>query len=394
MSVQVPAGYKQTEVGLIPEEWSVSTIGENTKWLSGGTPSRSTNEFWQGEIPWISGSTLKHTEISTSDQFLSIGAIAAGSKMAPLESTLLLVRGSALHNEIRAGLVVAHVSFNQDVKALIPTRSIEPKFLTFYILGNTDKLLKLVSSAGNSAGVLDTKLVQNFTFLKPPRKEQKIIAETLSDADALIESLDQLIAKKHQIKQGAMQALLTGQQRLPEFGGEWLEKPLGELSDISKGQLITESLAIPGDIPVIAGGKKPAYFHNTPNRKGKTISISGSGASAGYVSFHKTPIFASDCSTIQESDNYSIEFLYYTLLLKQHEIYNSQTGGAQPHIHPIDLHPLIVNFPTDKKEQDLIATILNEMDTEISMLEARLSKARKIKQAMAQELLTGRIRLV
>lgn len=218
--VIIPEGYKQTEVGVIPEDWLLSTVGENTFWMSGGTPSRSNDEFWSGKIPWISGSTLKHAEISTSDQFLTAEGVEAGSKMAPLNSTLLLVRGSALHNQIRAGLVVAPVCFNQDVKALVPNASVEPKYLTLYLLGMNNKLLKLVSSAGNSAGVLDTELVQNFKFLKPPIKEQTAIANALSNVDNLIASLETLIAKKSAIKTAAMQQLLTGKKRLPGFEGQ------------------------------------------------------------------------------------------------------------------------------------------------------------------------------
>lgn len=219
-SMKIPEGYKQTEVGVIPEDWLLSTVGENTYWMSGGTPSRSNDQFWSGKIPWISGSTLKHAEISTSDQFLTAEGVEAGSKMAPLNSTLLLVRGSALHNQIRAGLVVAPVCFNQDVKALVPNASVEPKYLTLYLLGMNNKLLKLVSSAGNSAGVLDTELVQNFKFLKPPIKEQTAIANALSDVDNLIASLETLIAKKSAIKTAAMQQLLTGKKRLPAFAKE------------------------------------------------------------------------------------------------------------------------------------------------------------------------------
>jgi type I restriction enzyme S subunit len=103
---QIKPGYKRTEVGVIPENWEASTVGGNSTWLSGGTPSRDCSDYWSGTIPWISGSTLKSVEISTSDQFLTAGGVSNGSKMAPINSTLLLVRGSALHNEIRAGLVV------------------------------------------------------------------------------------------------------------------------------------------------------------------------------------------------------------------------------------------------------------------------------------------------
>ncbi len=216
----IPAGYKQTEVGVIPEDWEASAIGDNCNWMSGGTPRRNNADFWSGTIPWISGSTLKSVEISTSDQFLTADAVSAGSKMAPVDSTLLLVRGSALHNEIRAGLVIAPVAFNQDVKALVPNATVEPKFLTYYILAHSEELLKLVSSAGNSAGVLDTELVQNFKFLKPARPEQRTIAAALSDVDALLAKLDQFIAKKRDLKQAAMQKLLTSQTRLPGFSGE------------------------------------------------------------------------------------------------------------------------------------------------------------------------------
>lgn len=208
-------GYKQTEVGEIPEGWTVSSIGNDTIWLSGGTPSRENAEFWMGTIPWISGSTLKQIELNTSDQFLTEEAVIVGSKMAPVDSTLVLVRGSALHNEIRAGLVVSPVCFNQDVKALIPQKCLFPKYLTYYILGMGSRLLKLVSSAGNSAGVLDTELVKNFVLLKPKQtKEQQAIASVLTDIDKEIENLHTRLNKTKSIKQGMMQELLTGRTRL------------------------------------------------------------------------------------------------------------------------------------------------------------------------------------
>ncbi|SAI69704.1 type I restriction-modification system subunit S [Bordetella ansorpii] len=212
--------------------------------------------------------------------------------------------------------------------------------------------------------------------------------------DALLDRLDRLIAKKRAIKQAAMQQLLTGQTRLPGFSGEWEVKQLEDLAKIQKGQLITTKTLIPGDIPVIAGGKQPAYFHASANRHGKTITVSASGASAGYVAFHLCSIFASDCSTISESDSYSIEFIYYSLLFRQDVIYAAQTGGAQPHVQPKDLAPLSISIPVDITEQTAIASILTDMDAEITALETRRTKTRAFKQAMMQELLTGRTRLV
>ncbi len=176
------------------------------------------------------------------------------------------------------------------------------------------------------------------------------------------------------------------------FGGEWDVKTLGEICEIKKGQLITDRSRIEGNIPVIAGGKVPAYFHNKANRNGKTITISASGASAGYVAYHTYPIFASDCSSIEESKKYTIEFIYFLLQSKQEKIYKMQTGGAQPHIHPSDLTPINVSMPK-KKEQVAIATILSDMDAEIESLEKKRDKYIMLKQGMMQQLLTGKIRL-
>ena len=190
-----------------------------------------------------------------------------------------------------------------------------------------------------------------------------------------------------------MQQLLTGKTRLPGFGGTWKTMPLRELVEIRKGQLITSSEAILGSVPVIAGGKAPAYLHNVANRKGKTITISGSGAYAGYVAFFNQPIFASDCSTISEATHYSIEFIYFYLKMHQENIYRHQTGGAQPHVHPSDLHPIRICVPS-VVEQHAIAAVLSDMDTEIAALEAHRDKTFAVKQGMMQQLLTGRVRLV
>jgi type I restriction enzyme S subunit len=219
----------------------------------------------------------------------------------------------------------------------------------------------------------------------PPLKEQKAIAQVLSDFDNLIDSLERLIAKKRSIKQVVMQELLR-----PKEG--WTHSTLGELVQIKKGQLITGKTRVRGDIPVIAGGKTPAYYHNKANRIKKTITISASG-SAGYVSFHDYPIFASDCLTIEEHDDYAIHYVYYLLKSLQEKIYKLQTGGAQPHVYPRDLQSLEVFFPI-KEIQIEIAQTLAAMELEMSTIQSKILKYRQIKDGMTSQLLTGKTRLV
>lgn len=230
--------------------------------------------------------------------------------------------------------------------------------------------------------------LSKIAILLPPVPEQQAIAIALSDVDELIDSLESLIEKKKAIKKGAMQELLIKNTK------NWTLHFLGDICDIENGTVITENKIKNGSVPVIAGGKQPAYYHNEANRKANTITISASGANAGFVSFYEEPIYASDCSTISASKTYDVKFIYYSLLLMQSNIISMQTGGAQPHVRPIDLKKLNIYLPPLLKDQHRIAEILSDMDTEIEALTQKLEKSRQIKQGMMQELLTGRIRLL
>lgn len=236
--------------------------------------------------------------------------------------------------------------------------------------------------------------VGKYKWYFPPFDEQKKIASALTNIDDLINSLEKLINKKEFIKKWAMQELFKGDKRLSWFHWEILHITLGEVCNIEKGTLITSSSKRPWNIPVIAWWKKPAYYHDESNRKRNTITISASWANAWYVSFHNYPIFASDCSTISESDQYEVLFIYYYLLLNQNNIYKSQTWWAQPHVHASDLIPFKISIPKDIKEQIAISKVLSDMDSEIDVLKQKRDKYKKIKEWMMQELLTGRIRLV
>lgn len=199
--------------GSHPEKERVA-LGSIVGFLSGGTPNRSHAAYWEGDIPWISATTLRTLEVSASDQGVTKQAVTAGSKMAPLGSTLILVRGSALHSEIRAALVVAPLCFNQDVKALVPVERVVPKFLTYAIHANADRLLRLVTSAGNTAGVLDTKVLKALQLWLPSRGEQQRIVSIFDDVAADIDVLERRLESTRAIKQGMMQELLTGRTRL------------------------------------------------------------------------------------------------------------------------------------------------------------------------------------
>ena len=167
-----------------------------------------------------------------------------------------------------------------------------------------------------------------------------------------------LVVSKEEIRE--KQYILVGEKYKKEtvqFGG-WPMIQLGDMCEIIRGTSITKRDLIEGSIPVVAGGQKPAYYHNASNRTGKVITISGSGAYAGFVNYFECPIFASDCSTIQSNnENVDLEYIYYVLKFKQNEIYSLQSGMGQPHVYAKDIRQLKIPLPPLAVQQEILSDI-------------------------------------
>lgn len=388
----IPEGYKQTEVGIIPEDWGVTTVGNEFSIQLGKMLDSEKNTGIPK--PYLGNRAIQWWRVIVND----IGVIKLTAsdlkRFRLIEGDLLVCEGGEIGRAAIWHDQLQECYYQKALHRLRPIRGYNVQLMLNILqrFASTGFLRNFVTQT-SIAHLPKDKFVTVPIPLPPTNTEQEAIAMALSDVDGLIASLDNLITKKRNIKQGTMQQILTGKKRLPGFCGEWEIKKLGEIAVIKKGQLITEKTVIKGNVPVVAGGKTPAYYHNESNRKGSTITISASGANAGYVAFYEQPIFASDCSTIEDCKDYSVKFIYYQLILKQQEIYYSQTGGAQPHIHPIDLYPIeIPCFSFD--EQQAITQILSDIDNEIKALKHKRDKYKSIKQGMMQELLTGKTRLV
>ena len=391
--MEVRPGYKQTEVGVVPEDWDIRPCSDLSERIMVGVVIRPAQYYVAHGIPALRSANIRERGITNTDLvFISAASNAMLAKSQIRVGDVLTVRTGYPGTSAVARSI--HEGYNCiDILITRPSRELDSDYLALWVNSSFGKEQVLRNQGGLAQKHFNVSDMRNLVVALPSIAEQRAIASALSDVDALLDGLDRLISKKRDLKQAAMQQLLTGKTRLGGFNGEREAKRLGEVVKFEKGQLITEGSAVPGLIPVIAGGKKPAYFHNRSNRTGKTITISASGASAGYVSFFNEPIFASDCTTIGESDDYSIEFVYFLLQWKQSTIYAAQTGGAQPHVHAADISSIEVVWPA-VQEQIAIASILSDMDVEISALEAQRDKSRVLKQGMMQELLTGRTRLV
>ena len=247
--------------------------------------------------------------------------------------------------------------------------------------------------------------------LPPTTAEQNAIAEALGDADVLIESLERLIAKKRDIKQGAMQELLTGRRRLPGFTGKWETKLLGDVALMTRLNVIPASwpsqMFVHFSLPAYDAGKEPVVEPGSAIGSNKFRVPQGAVLVSKLnpriprvwapIDIPEDSIASTEFLVLTPRDGVSRLFLFIICasprFCEQMELAATGTTGSHQRISPSGALNLNVFMPIDADEQTAIASILSDMDAEISALEAKLAKAQAIKQGMMQELLTGRIRL-
>lgn len=226
-------------------------------------------------------------------------------------------------------------------------------------------------------------------YSPPPLPEQQAIAAALSDADALIESLERLLAKKRDIKQGAMQQLLTGKTRLPGFRGEWETKRLGGALTVRHGKS-QRGIEVDGGIYPILGTGGEIGRTNTSIYDRPSVLIGRKGT-IDTPRYTDQPFWTIDTLFYTEiSPSASPKFVFYQFNMIDWYSYNEASGV--PSLNASTIENISLKFPL-LREQQAIAAVLSDMDNEIAALERQTHKARALKQGMMQELLTGRIRL-
>ena len=168
-------------------EWRETTLGAETQWTSGGTPSKDEPSYWNGDLPWISAVSMKTLRLADSDSRITASGLQNGSRIAETDSVLILVRGSELHKCIPIGIATRPVAFNQDVKALKAHEGLLPEFLLYWLLGNESALLNKVEHTGIGAGKLDTEVLKSMALRLPSISQQRSIAHILVTLDDKIE---------------------------------------------------------------------------------------------------------------------------------------------------------------------------------------------------------------
>jgi len=213
-----PHEFEEAQLGPIPKGWARSPLGAWVSAQSGGTPSKSHPSFWGGDIPWISPKVMTSIHADEADDFVTPSAVGNGTRIAPRGSTLVMVRGMGLHQEVRVSQARWDVTFNQDVKALVP-KAIEPSLLLFALLDGQQELLGRVESSGHGTGKLPSEILLGHPIAMPPPGIQKQLAaffDALNDRIGAVRAESRTLTK---LRDGLLPRLLSGQLVIPETTG-------------------------------------------------------------------------------------------------------------------------------------------------------------------------------
>ena len=426
MSADVRAGYKQTEVGVIPEDWTVRSISQVSRKIMdyrGRTPRKLGLNWGDGDIPALSAGNVRLGYIDFEQECY----------LASEE----LHRRWMVHGDVEKNDIVFTTEAPLGNVALIPDNrkyvlsqrtvlfqcgeeTTHSPFLYQVLMSDSFQQILRDHSSGSTAQGIKRKVLETLLIVSPPLPEQRAIATALSDVDALLSGLDSLIAKKQNLKQAAMQQLLTGQTRLPGFSGEWEVKAMKSLGQ-TYGGLASKTKEDFGH-----GSSKYIPFMNVMKDTVidpdwlESVDVASSEAQnlvkKGDLFFNgssETPKEVGFCSVLlaeipnlylnsfsfgfrfnSDAKVSGLFFAYWFRGADGRTVMSVLAQGATRHnIGKSAFMRLSIPQPT-QEEQTAIATVLSDMDTELAALQARRDKTRALKQAMMQELLTGRIRLI
>jgi len=422
----VADGYKQTDIGVIPEDWELKNFKEVFTFLTTATYSRA-DLTEDGSIQYLHYGDI-HTKYDFTldfDKYELPHISAEQLRKYPLlkDGDIVMADASEDYNGICKSIEIQNLTSKKAIAGLH----------TFLLRDKNNMLINGFKGYIASSNLLKIQFDRLATGMKvfgvskgnlltvqipvPPKQEQQAIATALSDTDELINSLEKLIAKKEAIKTGTMQELLTGKKRLDGFSGEWEEKTLETLGKFSKGSGVKKDEANSGDIPCIRYGEiytlHNEYIKRFDSYISKEVMLTAKKLKRGDILFAgsgetkeeigKCVAFIGDFISYAGGDivifsprNIDSLFMGYYLNTPKIAMQKASKGqgDAVVHISASSLADIQVIIPKDIQEQRSISGILFNMDKSIDALRTKLSKVKAIKEGMMQELLTGRTRLL
>jgi len=395
---KIPEGYKQTEIGVIPEDWKVNKLA-NVASLKAriGWQGLTTAEYKDfGEYYLITGTDFKNGFIDWENcHYVEKARYSQDKNIQIKDHDVLVTKDGTIGKVALINRIIKLATLNSGVFVIRPFKNeFFPEYFYYLLLSKVFFKFLVQLSAGSTINHLYQKDFVNFSFQVPSNiTEQTAIAAVLSDTDALIEHLEKLIAKKKAIKQGTMQQLLTGKKRLPGFSGEWEVKKLGDLlyyEQPTKYLVKDTEYNDNNATPVLTAGKtfilgyaneEFGIFDNIP-----VIIFDDFTTANKFVTFPFKAKSSAMKILIPTGEDVNLRFVYEKMQLIDFPL------GDHKRYWISEYKNFKIGIPKPE-EQTAIATILSDMDAEIKSLEQKRDKYIMLKQGMTQQLLTGRIRI-
>ena len=391
-------GYKQTEVGVIPEDWNVKRLGELGEALIGLTYKPS--DVRKHGMLVLRSSNIQNDVLAFDDNVFVDTDIPERIKVRSGDVLVCVRNGS--RNLIGKATLLNERTVGMTFGAFMAVYRSPIGKLTNYLFQSEILKRQINEHLGATINQITNKSLNSFRVpVSPLDDERRAIATALSDVDALLGGLARLIAKKHNLKQAAMQQLLTGQTRLPSFHGEWEVKRLGDVAEIVMGQSPSSAYynTRGNGLPLIQGNTDvsnrktvPRVFTTEVTKRARAgdilMSVRAPVGEVSHVTFDAC--LGRGVCAIRFPNN----FLYHYLVFLEPTWAKHSKGSTFDSVNSNDVKAVEIEFPMDVDEQAVIASVLSDMDAELAALEARRDKTRDLKQAMMQELLTGKTRLV
>lgn len=409
--MELMPGYKRSDVGVIPDDWDAKPLGEIGDSLIGLTYRPSEVRKYGTLV--LRSSNVQNGTLCFDDNVFVDAEIPDRIMVRPGDILVCVRNGS--RDLIGKSALIDERAVGMTFGAFMAVFRSEHGKLLQHVFQSGIFKKQINEHLGATINQITNKSLNSFKVPLPPTSEERMqIANALSNVDALLTTLDKMIAKKRDLKQAAMQQLLTGKTRLPGFSGPWDVKQIGEFTDCTAGGTPStlNSAYWGGEIPWMSSGE--LHLKRVQDVEGRItklglnnsstkiipsrcvlIGLAGQGKTRGTAAINLIELCTNQSiAAIFPNKSFNSEYLFHNLDARYDELRELSTGdGGRGGLNLKIIKSIDILFPS-LEEQDAIASVLSDLDAELAALEARRDKTRNLKCAMMQELLTGKTRLV
>ena len=403
------------------EEWKLTKIGSICKKVcSGGTPKSTVKEYYGGGIPWLNTKEVHFNRIYSTESTITYNGLNnSAAKWIEANAVIIAMYGATA---AKCAIGMIPMTTNQACcNLMIDEKKADYRFV-YYGIANSYSILASLANGGAQQN-LNAQVIKDFEILLPSLVIQKRIADVLSTLDDKIEcnrrindnfTLSLLLLtcfvlwllklRNDNLEQQAQALFKSWFVDFEPFkDGEFVESEkgmipkgwkvgtLGELCAFKRGKNLLTKDSILGEVPVVAGGLEPSCYHNVANTKSPVITVSGSGANAGFMRMYYQEVWASDCSFI-DSTCENLFFVYCFLTINRRLLRHAQTGAVQPHVKPADIH----NFDLVIPPKDIInqfQRIVSDTFTMRGSIEKESRRLGQLRDTLLPRLMSGELKV-